>query len=104
MALEMYANNAVPLRFAGIDKLAAPDESGIVHQHVQATEGVHRGPACLSATSPPAARQSSASRINSRTVFSLTPAIRAISRAPSLRSHSTVMQFSAGLCTSRIGP
>ena len=41
--LQVYANDGVPLRFAGVGQLAATDESGIVDQHVEATEGIHRG-------------------------------------------------------------
>src|SRR4029077_11366264 len=43
VALEVYANDGVPLRFAGVGQVAATDEASVVDQNVEAAEGVHRG-------------------------------------------------------------
>jgi hypothetical protein len=39
----VHANDGVPVRFAGVGQVAAADEAGIVDQHVEAAEGIHRG-------------------------------------------------------------
>src|SRR4029077_9407572 len=43
VALQVYANDGVPVGFAGVGQLAAADEAGVVDQYVEAAEGVHRG-------------------------------------------------------------
>src|SRR6185312_7548226 len=43
VALEVYANDGVPVGFAGVGQVAATDEASVVDQNVEAAEGVHRG-------------------------------------------------------------
>jgi hypothetical protein len=43
VALEVHGDDGVPFLLAGVRQHPVPDDTGVVHQDVQATEGVHRG-------------------------------------------------------------